>query len=379
VSGSAASILRTQRNAVHYFQQPDDDREIDNTRTSLSGHAVHLKVGKYGGGITRFETSFVRQSAGFDVNDLGFLRRADVLDWSTWAALNFRTQHWIYRWAQVNGNHWETWNTSGRRLENAWNLNGHIGLRNNWDFHAGGTMGGVGTTFCDRCTRGGPALRQSVGFFPWFGMNGDNRGMIVPSMWVNLSFTDGGRSRSSSIGPSVSLRFSTRLQLSLGTNLYRNHDDSQWYDNITDDAGVTHYSFARLNQRTLSMSTRINYTVTPDLTLEFYGEPFVSSGTYVDFREVSATPYADDYLDRYRPYVPPPDSDVAFKFTQLRTNAVLRWEYRPGSTLFVVWAHGRQARTSEESQQTWHRDYRDLFDLHPDNTFLIKVAYWLNR
>jgi len=130
VTGSPEAILRTQTSAVHYFQQPGDDHEVDPARTSLSGHAEQIKFGKYGGGITRFETSLVRQSAGFEVNDLGYLRRADVLDWSTWAALSFRNQRWIYRWAQFNANHWETWTTSGLRLENAFNVNGHMGLNN---------------------------------------------------------------------------------------------------------------------------------------------------------------------------------------------------------------------------------------------------------
>ena len=127
------------------------------------------------------------------------------------------------------------------------------------------------------------------------------------------------------------------------------------------------------------MNTRINYTATPDLTFEFYGEPFVATGTYRDIREISATPDAANYDDRFQPYTPPPSARTSFKFTQLRTNAVARWEYRPGSTVFLVWAHGRQDDTNQNLRQSWTRDYRDLFGLHPDNTFLIKVAYWLNR
>ncbi len=379
VTGSPEAILRTQLGAVHYYQQPNDDLELDSTRTSLSGHTGQIKFGKYGGGITRFETSLVRQSAGFDVNDLGFLRRADIQDWSTWAALSFRNQRWIYRWAQVNANHWERWTTSGLRLDNAWNFNGHIGLTNNWDLHAGGTLGGLGKSFCDRCTRGGPALRESRGFYPWFGVNTDSRRMVSSSMWVNLWYTDEGKSHGSSLSPSVSVRFSTRVQASLGLNYSKDQNHSQWYRNFTDPSGVTQHAFAHLDQRTVSMNTRINYTATPDLTFEFYGQPFVSTGEYSEFRELSATPDADSYDARFQPFVLPPGNDLEFKFSRLRTNAVLRWEYRPGSTLFVVWAHGREAFTDEQSTQSWRRDYRDMFDLHPDNTFLIKMAYWLNR
>ena len=146
-----------------------------------------------------------------------------------------------------------------------------------------------------------------------------------------------------------------------------------------DAGGATHYSFAHLEQQTVSMSTRINYTATPDLTFEFYGEPFVSTGMYSDVREVSATPNAASYAERFRPYMAPAGTDMSFKAAQFRSNSVLRWEYRPGSTLFFVWAHGRDGPGNDRLDESWSRDYQDLFRLHPDNTFLVKLAYWMNR
>jgi hypothetical protein len=379
VSGSPDVIASTQRNAVHYYQQPGDDYDVDTTRTSLSGHAEQVKFGKYGGGHTRFESSLVRQSAGFDVNDLGYLRRADILDWSTWAALTFQDAKWIYRWAQVNGNHWETWNTSGTRLQNALNFNGHMGLRNNWDVHLGSTFANLSPSYCDRCTRGGPLVRQSGAIYPWGGFNTDSRRIVSGGFWTNLQFYDGGKSDGWNINPYVNLRFSTQFQLNVGPSVSRDHNNTQWFGNFTDNAGVTHYTFAHLDQRTVSMSARLNYTATPNLTFEFWGQPFVSSGTYSNFREVSATPDADSYDDRFTAFAPPSDRKTTFKYTQLRTNTVVRWEYRPGSTLFVVWTQGRQDDANRNPDQSWARDYRDLFGLHPDNTFLVKLAYWLNR
>jgi len=126
------------------------------------------------------------------------------------------------------------------------------------------------------------------------------------------------------------------------------------------------------------MSTRVSYTMTPTLTFEFYGQPFVSTGEYSNVREV-VNASADHYADRFAAYTPPPGDDMSFKYTQLRTNSVVRWEFRPGSTLFVVWAHGRDGSGTENMNQSWTQDYRDLFSLHPDNTFLVKLAYWLNR
>jgi hypothetical protein len=380
VLGTPEAIRRTQESSVHYYQQPGDDIEVDPNREALSGYAAQLKFGKYGGGITRFETSVVRQSAGFEVNDLGYLRRADLMDWSTWAALSFRNARGIYRWAQVNGNHWETWNTSGLRLQNALNFNGHMGLRNNWDVHLGATIDRLTESYCDRCTRGGPALRGSRGFYPWGGFNTDSRKTVSGGFWVNLGYSDEGRSRNSFVEPYVNFRLTSQFQLNVGASFGRNHNNTQWFGNFTDDAGVTHYSFGHLDQRTTSMSVRLNYTMTPDLTLELYGQPFVSTGVYSNFREVSATPDASSYDARFQPYTPPPEEDRQFKVAELITNSVLRWEYRPGSTLFVVWQHGREGpHPNGAFRQSWMRDYRELLDLHPDNTFLVKVAYWLSR
>ena len=291
----------------------------------------------------------------------------------------WRTRRWIYNWAQLNGNHSERWNTAGLRLSNAFNTNGHIGLHNNWNFHLGGTLDNVGETYCDRCTRGGPALRNSRGIYPWFGFNADDRKRVAPALWMNLGFGDEGQSHSVNLSPQVYFNISTRMQASLAANIDETQEHTQWFGNFTDEAtGTTHYTFAHLDQQTVSMSMRVNYTARPNLTLEFYGEPFATSGSYSEIRELSATPRAARYAARFQPYEPPASAAREFDYIQLRTNTVVRWEYLPGSTVFLVWAHGRE-RASAFQQDLWRADYRDLFELHPDNTFLIKVAYWLNR
>lgn len=378
VAGTPEVITATQRSAVHYYQRPGDGLDVDSAATSLAGYAAQVRVGKYGGGITRFETSLVRQSAGFEVNDLGYLRRADITDWSTWSALSFQSPTRVYRWAQFNANTWHHWNTSGDHIESAVNLNGHMGLHNNWNVHLGGTLSGLGGALCDRCTRGGPLLRRDPGVFPWGGVNGDSRRALVPGMWFNLGFWDAGRSHSRGLSPYVSFRASTRLDGQLGGNVYWADDRTQWLGNF-DDAVGTHYAFARLEQRTVSLNLRVNYTLTPDLTFEFYGEPFTSSGTYSDVREVNATPEASAYAARFDAYAAPAGTPTSFTFGQIRTNTVVRWEFRPGSALFLVWAHGRGDFTVDAARRPWQEDLRGLFDLHPDHTFLVKVAYWFNR
>src|SRR5690606_27252181 len=146
---------------------------------------------------------------------------------------------------------------------------------------------------------------------------------------------------------------STALQARLGVRISRNDNQTQWVTNVTDGDGVTHHTFARLEQRTLSFTMRLNYTATPDVTFEFYGEPFVSTGTYADFRELRAAPGAEDYAERFVPFTPPASTRTELRYRQLRTNAVARWEFLPGSTLFVVWAHGRQDDAVDGVTRSW--------------------------
>jgi len=379
VAGSAAAIASTQRDAAHAYQRPDGELHFDSTRTSLAGTSQELLFGKYGGGISRFETAYTRQSAGYEVNDLGYLQRADQQTWDTWAAFNFMKPHLFYKSFRWNLNQWNGWTTAGLPLQHGFNTNIHVNFRNNWWLHTGGTIGQLGGVFCDRCARGGPALRVSPQISPWMGISGDDRRVIVPGLWLSANRADGGRSRYLDVNPTADLRVSTRLEATLGADISWNEDDGQWLGNFADAAGATHYSFAHLSQRTLSLSAQASYTVTPELTLQFYGQPFVSTGTYTDIRQLSATPHAAAYDARFAPYTPPAGTGTAFSNWQLVSNSVMRWEFRPGSTLFLVWSHNRSASDDVVSGRSWVSQYRDLFQLHPDNTFLIKFAYWLNR
>lgn len=384
VTGTPEAIAATQENAVHYYQRPDSHLRLDTTRTSLNGNAEEILVGKYGGGITRFETSYQRQSAGYEINDLGFLRRADEQSWSTWAALNYLRPTKLYTRFNINGNQWNQWTAEGLALEHAVNTNAHMTLHNNYQLNAGATLGQLGATYCDRCARGGPAVRQSSYLSPWFGINGDDRQRISPSFFVNLQRSDEGRSHYVNFEPMVTVQASSQLLFSLDVNVTKNVDNGQWIGNFTDDAtsatpGVTHYAFAHLDQHTLSSAVRMTYIATPELSLQVYAQPFVSSGSYSDARELSATPRAASYDARYTPYTPPASAIAGFTDREFRSNTVVRWEYRPGSTLFFVWTQGRSAYDDQFRPRNWTGNYRDLFGLRPDNTFLLKVSYWLSR
>ncbi|MEX2179092.1 MAG: DUF5916 domain-containing protein [Gemmatimonadaceae bacterium] len=236
VAGDTAVINATQRDPVHNFQRPDGDLPYDPLRTSLTGHAQEVKVAKFGGGITRFETSYQRRSPGFEINDLGFMRRADEQSQATWFALQYRTPTRFYRSLQMNFNEWNMWNTGGLKTETGFNTNWHLNDKRNWWWHVGATVNQLGS-YCDNCTRGGPAIRRSPRLQPWFGFDGDDRWRVSPYFFMNLGRGDYGASTYTSYSPGVNIRPSAAVQLSLGVDMSYNDDDSQWFGNFTDGGG----------------------------------------------------------------------------------------------------------------------------------------------
>jgi len=231
--------------------------------------------------------------------------------------------------------------------------------------------------YCDRCARGGPALRLSPSTSLLVNLQKDPRRRVAPYLAAIYTVADGGRSTLWRVRPYVTVRAGGRLSAELGTRYQRNRDNTQWVATVGDAASDTaHHVFAHLDQELLSFTGRLDVTATPTLSVQLYAEPFVTAGEYVRVREL-ADPRARRYDDRFRPYLPP-GGVGGFNEKQLRSTAVLRWEYRPGSALFVVWTQGRDQGDRDLGRFDAARDYRNLFGARPDNTLLVKASYWLN-
>ena len=289
--------------------------------------------------------------------------------------MNWRKPSSFFQRAFWNFNWWQFWSIAKLPTDRGFNTNAHVQLKNQWFLHVGGTIGNLGDVYCDRCARGGPAVRRDQYVAPWFGFGGDSRSAITPSLFVNLFRGDLGRSTSVSASPGVDIRVGSQLSSSIGVNASHRINHTQDLNPITDS--LTHYLFAHLDQKEVSLSFRVDYTVTPTLTVQAYAQPFVSKGHWSDVRELSSDPRAPKYDDRFQPYTGPPPSDFNQKF--FNSNLVVRWEYRPGSTVYVVWSQGRSDFEPTTGDRNISGDFGKLFDTPPQNTFLIKASYWLNR
>ncbi len=298
VAGSAAAIDRLQRSNVHSFQQPDASHlTYDPLRTSLGGYAGAINFNKISGQMTRFNAYVGFKSPGFDINDLGFQQRADEITQSNWFQIRSDRPTGIFRARNINFNQWSGWNTGGVLRYQGININSHYTLTNNWSFGGGVNYNGSGLT--DRTTRGGPSVRSNDSYSGWTYVNTDNRRTVSASL--NYSgFFDHFNSHGWDFGPSVVVRPSRALSVSGGFSVGRNDSDSQWVTNTSVD-GRTRYVFAHINQTTVSLTARVNYTLSPTLSLQIYARPFVSAGDYTNFKEL-VDGRAQAYASRYAPF-----------------------------------------------------------------------------
>jgi hypothetical protein len=372
IGGTPGAIGLLQRSSVHYFQRPDADHvELDPTATALRGHTGSVSFGKIAGERTRGNVGIGYQSPGFEPNDLGFVQRTDWIPQNSWLQFKWEKPRRYVRTVRINFNQWAAWNFDGDLLNNGFNFNAHWFFQNQWSTGFGINLNG--RSFDDRRTRGGPGVYNNPGWNSWQYMNTNDR-KAVSFTW-NSSF---GRNPSGywsflNVEPGVTLRPASAFSASFAVGLSRNGEDAQWVRNVPIDGG-TSYVFAHLDQTTVSMTTRVNYTVRPNLSVQVYAQPFVSAGAYDGYKEL-VSPRADRHPDRYAPFDYQGNAD--FNVLSFRTTNVMRWEYRPGSALFVVWQHGRQGFT-QRGDFRFGRDFGDVFSTPSNNALLVKLAYWFN-
>jgi hypothetical protein len=372
--GSEAAIARTQLSSVHYAQRPGGELVYDPTRTSLSGGVTSASIRRYAGRV-RWETTTRFAEPGTELNDMGLV--VLVNDASIRNNLSFvsvRPSAW-YRRAQLTFSSEQHWTSGGLPSGASVAMRSGGEFTNFWNYELYATTWNLGRSYCISCARGGPALRVSPGALLTVGLGGDLRKAIRPEAGVTVSRGDDGRSWHTQVEGGVNGRIGTRSSVELGLSYERRRNDTQPYANYGSPlSDTTHYTFARLDQTTLAVVARANVTLTPTLSLQFYAQPFVASGAFSDWREI-ADPDAAAYADRFASFSRVGSALQGYNAKQFNSNVVLRWEYRLGSTLFLVWQQGRADGRNPGTFDAG-RDLRSLFATHPDNTLLLKFSYW---
>ncbi|MEJ2583958.1 MAG: DUF5916 domain-containing protein [Robiginitalea sp.] len=356
VQGSKQAIRLTQESITHLFQREGASHvEVDPARTSLTGTGGNIQLGKVGNGHWRFESGATWRSPQLELNDIGFQRQADDFRHYTWVGYQSLKPDKTFRRVGINYNHWTIWDFGGYMNNLRFNANSWQNWANNWFTNIGFNYAPL--QYSNFALRGGPRLRVSPEYSFWNSINTDQRKKLRFNAFYSGRSAIDNSFRRFSIEAGFTYQPTNALQLSVAPNLSLNKDGLQWINNI-DVAGDTRYLNGTISQETLSLSLRLNYTINPNLTIQYWGQPFISQGTYSSFKVIT-DPLASDFRQRFLEYGPDQitlaentyevdenlDGRVDFSFdnpdfsfVQFRSNLVVRWEYIPGSELFLVWS-----------------------------------------
>jgi hypothetical protein len=397
VDGSRAAITATQRSSARYYQRPDVDYvHLDTTRTSLSGYAGEVALNRNGrwAGSVALKTV----SPGYEINDIGFQSRADFRAASYLAQYNDQTPGKHVRSFDVFAFGNNVWNYGGSNIFEEYAIAQDATFNNLWQLSSRLTVGP--TTDDPRLTRGGPQALKPAFVDSWVQVTTDPRWPVTGFIYFDRNHDRSG-ANTYTTQLSIDARPASFVHVNFGPTLTNQRSTAQFVQSVPDPTATATYGrryvFANLKQTTLSLDTRLDWTFTPNLSLQMYAQPFVSAGTYRSFKQLHAprtfdfdvygrnvgtiTPSGGAYRvdpDGNGPAAPFTIGNPDFNIRSLHGDAVLRWEFRPGSALYFVW---QQERNDFEpfGDFDFHRDAGAIFRTQPTNVFLVKLAYWLGR
>jgi hypothetical protein len=392
VAGSNEAIIRTQRASARYFQRPDATHvSVDSSANSLTGHGGSFIIGKGGDGNWRFASFITWKSPKLEVNDIGYIRSVDDIFQVIWFGYRYWKPFSIFREVNLNFNQWTGHNFTGELSYFGGEFNFQTQFKNYWSFATGISSYGKSVNYT--ALRGGPSLYMPGGINGWGWFSSDDRKKITFSLSSSFHSSVSLLSKNYSLG--LAYKPINALAISLSPSYSYSEEKLQYVENIEHNNEMR-YINASLNQDLYIFELWVNFSITPDLSFQYYGRPFFAKGKYYDFKRIT-NPKANSFTDRFHVFnedeigynaidqmylidenldgtVDYRFEDPNFNFRSFQSNLVVRWEYRPGSTLFLVWSQGRD---SFESDYNTGLNYsaKELWDAYPHNVFLVKFAY----
>lgn len=371
LDGDAAAIARVQRSSAHYFQRPDKSyAPFDPLRTRMDGGHAYVEFARTGGTHWVWTVSSNIESPEFEVNDVGRLTAADGVTAN--ALLTYReTQpnRWLRKYA-LNLNRYEEWNFGGNPQSNQWSPQINLTWLNFWTTDI--RVWFFGAVDSANLTRGGPLMRLEAARQAQLEVATPTAQQTQGKAGVYyMTRRDGGWLRY--VYGGVGVRPSPRWQMSISPTVVREVDSRQYVTTLAGGPAATfgqRYIFARVDRSTYSAQFRLNYTFKPDLNIDVYAEPFAASGAYGSTGELVAPRRSD-----LRPFDVPGSRD--FNARSFRSNVVLRWEWKPGSTLFVVWQQNRAA-TEPIGTRAGIGDMLNSITAPGDHVLAVKTTFWLS-
>ncbi len=398
VNGSEEAISRTQKAWIHNYQRPDAGYlEYDSTRTSLAGHGGKLSLNKLGGKLM-YGGQFSWRSPGLELNDIGFAQQIDQMKQVLWTAYQVYEPVSVFRNIFINVSQYALWDFGGNRNSLGGNMSANAQFKNFWNAVFSAMVSGE--QLSNSALRGGPALKLPGYRNITLNVSTNPQKKLTFNLNTGTSFT---QVRDFSSGYNLYLNMGYRpfkaLRLDVTPGFYTGKAELQYVTQKNYDSNIR-YIFAHINQNTVNMSIRVNYNITPDLTLQYWGQPFIATGEYSSYKYITDSK-ADELTNRYSNYTENQisfnsdwniyqiddnrdgTSDYSFAKPDFNvktflSNFVMRWEYLPGSVIYLVWSQNRNQYVNDGSFD-FSDNIQNLFIGNATNVFLVKFSYRIGR
>ena len=400
IRGDPTAITLAQLSSARYYQRPDQDYvSLDSTRTSLTGFAGSMQAGKVSGNFL-YATDFYAYSPGLEVNDAGFESVADRIFWGVRLNRRWLDPGKVFRNFRVSATFANAWNFGGVSLGHSPYLGVNGQFHNYMRFSVGGSYSF--TSQSDKETRGGPLMENPARWSADAFIATNYRKPVSVALWGSYT-NDVSGAWWSNAGVEVEFRPAGAMTFFVQTSYNRSSSTGFYVTQRRDDLAVATYGgryvFSGLGQKGVDLTIRANLSVTPNLSIQLWAQPFVAAGDYEGYKEL-AEPGTFEFL-RYgvdnnstidfdgssNTYTVDPDGpgpadpftfvNPDFRVRSLRTNLVVRWEYMPGSTIFLVWNHNRSGFSNDPNFGALD-EFGQLWSDAQQNTFLVKVNYWMS-
>jgi hypothetical protein len=399
IDGSKEYLTDLQESSRHYFQRPDaDNLDFNPDLISLKGYGGRFTLNKETGRLgVNAATGFM--SPGFEINDMGLNYTTNRINSHFSIGYEWTEPRKIFLFADINTAYMTNYTFDGIKLSEMVFLFGYYRFVNFWSANF---IVGVGPeTMSDETLRGGPLVISPASLWSRYGIRSDSRKPMIMDIHAVYWRSETG-SYDLTISPGFEFSIGTRLRLEIDPQIAFSKDEAQYID-VFEDANAKEmygkrYIVSQLDRQTFAAEFRIDYTFNPRLSFQAYVQPYMTVGAYNHFKEFTK-PESYEFVeygkDENMTIEKHDDSitldptgggdedafsfdDPDFSYKALVGSAVLRWEFRPGSTLYLVWT-----RNGSDEQNpgdfSFGRDLSDMFSAPSDNIFAVKVSYWLSR
>jgi hypothetical protein len=387
IQGNTNAIRNLQNSSARYYQRPDVDYiHYDSTRTQLSGYGGKIKIGKGSKGLWRYSTEVNWRSPGLDFNDIGYMQTADIFKQTASLSYFINQPVSIFRTYNFGISQTNNWDFGMHYLSSGGSLSAYLEFINKWAINT--SVSYTSQALDTRILRGGYAMYVPAIWSNYFYVKTDPSKKVFFDVSTNLSASENRSSKYFSIQPGFSVMPWNTLKIAMSVNYSQNEDNLQ-YVNTALVTSENRYILGKINQHTLGATFRIDYNITPEFSIQYYGSPFSSIGKYSKFKMVT-NPRDAVYNNRFTMLSPVLNAnnyellDIDYSFTnpdfnfyQFRSNLVFRWEYRPGSQIYLVWSQDRTNYVTPGNNSVYDA-LGNIKSVFPRSVFLIKFNYWFS-